>query len=170
VNTDDNNSTCDTGDEDPRPAKRRKPRVAPAATPIICRKQLRLGQHRPLVALSTTRFKINDAQPQADHGHLSNFVDKSHRHASRSSRNPSAAEAVPVAEYQEWPPRIPQTHQDRDDVMFNLEFKLPSIWENFHLPINPASWTFVLVGRSQRRFRPSRGCRQFQGTLSTDEA
>jgi hypothetical protein len=107
VNTDDNKNACDTGDEDPRPAKRRKPRVAPVATPTICRKhtlKLRLGQHRPLMALSTTRSKINDAQPQADHGHLSNFVDKSHRHASRSSRSPfAAAEAVLVAEYQEWP-------------------------------------------------------------------
>jgi hypothetical protein len=31
-----------------------------------------------IVALSTTRSKINDAQPQADHGHLSNFVNRSY--------------------------------------------------------------------------------------------
>lgn len=65
VNTDDNNNnnTCDTGDEDTRPTKRRKPRAAPASTPT-CRKhtpKLRLGEHRPLVALSTTKSKINDA-------------------------------------------------------------------------------------------------------------
>ena len=32
ANTDDNHNTCDTSDEDPRPAKRRKPRSAPAVT------------------------------------------------------------------------------------------------------------------------------------------
>jgi hypothetical protein len=144
VNTDDNNNTCDTGDEDPRPAKRRKLRAAPAATPTICRKhppKLRLGQHRPLVALSTTRSKMNDAQPQANHGHLSNFVDKSYRHVSRSSRSPSAAaEAVPVAEYQEWPRQgFLKRTKIWDDTTYNLKFKLPSISEHFHLPINPAA-------------------------------
>ena len=47
VNTDDNHNTCDTGDKDPRPAKRRKPRAAPAAAPTTCRRhtsELRLGQ------------------------------------------------------------------------------------------------------------------------------
>jgi len=62
-----------------------------------------LGEEALIVALSTTRSKINDAQLQADYGHLLNFVDKSHRNASRNSRSPPAApEAIPVAEYQEW--------------------------------------------------------------------
>jgi hypothetical protein len=38
INTDDNNNTYDISDEDPRPAKPRKPRATPAATPIIYRK------------------------------------------------------------------------------------------------------------------------------------
>lgn len=144
VNTDDNNNACDTGDEDPRPAKRRKPRAEPAATPTICRKhtlKLRLRQHCPLMALSTTRSKITDAQPQADDGHLSNFVDKSRRHASRSSRSPfAAAEAVLVAEYQEWPLQgFLKCTKIGDDAMSNLELKLLSISEHFHLPINPVA-------------------------------
>jgi hypothetical protein len=67
VNTDDNNNICDTGDEDPRPASAASVPQGSGSDSIA-----------PLVALSTTRSKINDAQPQADHGHLSNFVDKIH--------------------------------------------------------------------------------------------
>jgi hypothetical protein len=142
ANTDDNYNACDTSDEDPRPTKRRKPRAAPAATPTTCCRhtsELRSGQPRPLVALSTARPEIDDVQPPSDHGCSSTFVDKSHRHASRSSRSPSAAaEAVPVAEYQEWPFQgFLKRIRIGDDVTFNLEFKLPSISEQLHLPINP---------------------------------
>jgi hypothetical protein len=35
------------------------------------------------------------------------------------------------------PPRFSQTYQDRGDVTYNLEFKLPSISDHFHLPIDP---------------------------------
>jgi len=49
-----------------------------------------------------------------------------------------AAEAVPVAEYQEWPLQgFLKRTKIGDDMMYNLEFKLPSISEHFHLPINP---------------------------------
>ncbi|KAH7418667.1 hypothetical protein BKA64DRAFT_701183 [Cadophora sp. MPI-SDFR-AT-0126] len=51
VNTDGSHNTCDTEDEDPRPAKRRKPRAAPAATRTICRRHtpgLRLDMLAPL--------------------------------------------------------------------------------------------------------------------------
>jgi hypothetical protein len=49
-----------------------------------------------------------------------------------------ALEAVAVAEYQEWPfqgffKRI----RIGDNVTYNLEFKLPSISEHLHLPIDP---------------------------------
>jgi len=71
VNTDDNHNACDTSDEDPQPAKRRKPRATPAVTPAICHRhtpELRLGVPSPLVALSATTPEIDDAQPQADDG------------------------------------------------------------------------------------------------------
>jgi hypothetical protein len=144
VNTDDNHNTCDTGDEDPRPAKRRKPRAAPAAAPTTCCRhtsELRPGPPHPLVALSTARPEIDDAQPQADDRCLPTFVDKSHRHASRTSRSPSTVvEAVPVAEYQEWPSQgFVKCAKIGDDVTYNLEFKLPSISEHLRLPINPAT-------------------------------
>jgi hypothetical protein len=139
VNTDD---ACDTGDEDPRPAKRRKPRAAPTTTPTTRRghtPELHVGQPGPLIALSTATPEIDDAQPQVDHAHPSTFVDKGHRHASRSSRSPSAAaEAVPVAKYQEWPFQgFLKRTRIGDDVTYNLEFKLPSISEHLHLPIHP---------------------------------
>lgn len=142
VNTDNNHNTCDTEDEDPRPAKRRKPRAAPTAAPTTCRRhtsELRLGQTRPLVVPSTARPEIDDAQSQADDGCSSTFVDKSHRHASRSSRSPSAAaEAALAAEYQEWPFQgFLKRIKIGDDVTYNLEFKLPSISEQLHLPIDP---------------------------------
>jgi hypothetical protein len=93
------------------------------------------------VALSTATPEIDDAQPQVDHAHPSTFVDKSHHYASRTSRSPStASEAVPVAEYQEWPFQgFLKRTRIGDDVTYNLEFKLPSISEHFHLPINPAA-------------------------------
>jgi hypothetical protein len=104
ANTDDNHNACDTGDEDPRPPKRR---AAPSATPATCRghtPELDVGQPAPIAALSTATPEIEDAQPQADDRCPATLVDSGHHHASRTSRSPSAAsEAVPVAEYQEWP-------------------------------------------------------------------
>jgi hypothetical protein len=53
------------------------------------------------------------------------MIDSEH-YASRTSRSPSAAtEAVPFAEYQEWP--------------FQGFLKLPPISEYLHLPITPAA-------------------------------
>jgi len=51
-----------------------------------------------------------------------------------------ASEAVPVAEYQEWPFQgFLKRTKIGDDVTYNLEFKLPWISEHLHLPINPAA-------------------------------
>jgi hypothetical protein len=132
ANSDDNHIACDIGDEDPRPAKRRKPRAAPTATPTTCRRhtpELRLGQPGPLVALSTATPETDDAQPEADGGFSSTFIDDEQHRVSRTSRSPSAAaEAVPVAEYQEWPFQgLLKRTRIGDDVTYNLEFKLPSI-------------------------------------------
>ena len=66
TNTDDNHNTCDTSDEDSRPAKRCKQRLALAATLTTSRKntlKLHVGQRGPLVTLSAATLKINDAQP-----------------------------------------------------------------------------------------------------------
>jgi hypothetical protein len=57
----------------------------------------------------------------------------------RGLRSPSTATgAVPVAEYQEWPFHgfLKRTRIE-DDIMYNLEFKLPPISEHLNLPINP---------------------------------
>jgi hypothetical protein len=142
VNTDDNHNACDTSDEDPQPAKRRKPRATPAVTPAICHRhtpELRLGVPSPLVALSATTPEIDDAQPQADDGCPSTFVHHSHHHASRTSRRPSVAtEAVPFAEYREWPLQgFLKYTKIGSKTTYNLEFKLPSISGHLHLPINP---------------------------------
>jgi len=61
-------------------------------------------------------------------------------HSPRTSRSPSATvESVPYAEYQEWPFQgFLKRTKIGDDVTYNLEFKLPSISEHLHLPINPA--------------------------------
>jgi hypothetical protein len=57
----------------------------------------------------------------------------------RSSRSPSAvAEGAPVAEYLERPFQgFFKCVKIGDDVIYNLEFKLPSISEELHLPIDP---------------------------------
>jgi hypothetical protein len=91
------------------------------------------------VTLSTATPEINDAQPQVDDECPSTFVDKSRHHASRASRSPPAAsEAAPVAEYQEWPFQgFLKRTRIGNDVTYNLEFKLPSISEQLHFPIDP---------------------------------
>jgi hypothetical protein len=131
VNTDDNHNTCETGDEDedPRPAKRRKPRSARAVT-----LPLHLRQSPPP---PTARAEVDEAQSQDDDGCSSTFVEAQ----SQTSRSPSAAaEAVPAAEYQEWPFQgFLKRTRIGDDVTYNLEFKLPSISQHSHLTINPAA-------------------------------
>jgi hypothetical protein len=128
VSTDDNHNACDTSDEDARPAKRQRPRSAHTVTP-----PLHLRRSPP----STTRAEIEDAQSQDDNGYSSAFVEEQHC-TSRTSRSPSAAlEAVPAAEYQEWPFQgFLKRIRIGDDVTYNLEFKLPSISEQLHFPIN----------------------------------
>jgi hypothetical protein len=86
----------------------------------------------------TTRAQIDEAQSQDDYGCSSTFIDEQHC-GSRTSRSPSAAsEAVPVAEYQEWPFQgFLKRIRIGDDVTYNLEFKLPSISEHLQLPIDP---------------------------------
>lgn len=121
VNTDDNHNTRDTSDEDPRPARRRKSRSAPAVTP-----PLHLRRSPPLGSPSTTRHEIDEAQPQDDHGCSSTFVDDEQHRASRTS--------------QEWPFQgFLKRTKIGDDMTYNLEFKLPSISEHLHLPINPVA-------------------------------
>ena len=47
---------------------------------------------------------------------------------------------VPVAEYQEWPVQgFLKRTKIGIDVMYNLEFKLPSISEQLHFPIDPSA-------------------------------
>jgi hypothetical protein len=84
-----------------------------------------------------TRPKINDTQ--TDDGCLSPLIDNGHHHTSRNSRSPSAAaKAEPIAEYQEWPFQgFLKRTRIRDDVTYNLKFKLPSISEQLHIPIDP---------------------------------
>ncbi|KUJ07017.1 uncharacterized protein LY89DRAFT_375218 [Mollisia scopiformis] len=65
TNTDDNHNACDISDEDPRLAKKRKPRLALAVILATSRGytlELHIGQPRFFVALSIATPKINDAQ------------------------------------------------------------------------------------------------------------
>lgn len=139
VNIDKNHDAYDTSDEDPRPAKRRKSYPAPTVTSSTSRghtPELHVGQSGPFVALSNTTLEIDNAHPQVDHEYLSTFVDHGHQHTSRTSRSPSVApEAVPVADYREWPFQgILKYTRIGEDMTYNLEFKLPSISE-YQLPI-----------------------------------
>jgi len=120
VNTDD---TCDTGDEDPQPVKRRNPRSAAAVTT-----HFHLRWSRPLVSPSTASLEIDDAQPQADHRRPSTLVDDEQHYSSRTSQSPAATGAVPVAEYQEWPFHgFLERTRIGDGITYNLEFKLPPL-------------------------------------------
>ena len=66
LNTDNNYNTYNIKDKDLQPPKRRKPHVAPPVALTTCRKytlELRLGQLKPLVILSTVRLEIDNVQP-----------------------------------------------------------------------------------------------------------
>jgi len=112
----------------------------------------------PFESPPTTRPGIDKAQSQDDQGSSLTFVDNSHHHASPTSRSPSAApETAPIAEYQEWPFQgsLKRTRIG-DDVTYNLEFKLPSISENFTYRLIPKHSISVLAKRLRRlqMFRP----------------
>jgi hypothetical protein len=130
VNTDDNHNTCDTSDEDPRPAKRRKSRSARAVTPPL---HLRRSPPPP----PTTRAKIDEAESQNDHRCSSIFIDEQNC-ASQTSRSPSAAsEVVPFTESWEQPLQcFLKCTKSGSETTYNLEFKLPSISGHLHLPID----------------------------------
>ena len=64
ANTDNNHNSCDTSDEDQRPAKRRKPRSASTVTPTTSRRhalKVHVRQAGPFVALSAATPEIDDA-------------------------------------------------------------------------------------------------------------
>jgi hypothetical protein len=53
----------------------------------------------------------------------------------------AAAEVESIANYQEWPLQgFLKRTRIRDDVTYNLEFKLPSISEQLHIPIDPKAF------------------------------
>ena len=129
ANTDD---TCDTSDEDPRPARRRKLHLIPAAVTAPLH----------ILSPSTTSLEAGDVQLEADHKYSPILVDNEHRRSSRSSRSPStAADAVSAAEYQEWSFQgFLKRTKIGDNITYNLEFKLPSVTEYLHLPISPETF------------------------------
>jgi hypothetical protein len=90
----------------------------------------------------TTGNRPEEAQSQDDHGCSSTFIDEQ-QWASRTSRHPPAAsEAVPVAEYQEWPFQgsLKRT-KIVDDVMCNLEFNCHRSRKTFTYRLMPKHWT-----------------------------
>ncbi|KAH7305406.1 hypothetical protein BKA65DRAFT_415813 [Rhexocercosporidium sp. MPI-PUGE-AT-0058] len=144
ANTDNNHNACDTSDEDPRPTKRRNPRSASTVTPTTSTRhapKVHVRQAGPFVALSIATPEIDDARLQFDHECQSTFVVNSHQHASRPSRSPSeASEAILVTEHRQWPFQgFLKCTRIGDDVTYNLEFKLPSVSEYVHIPIDPAA-------------------------------
>jgi hypothetical protein len=132
VNTDDNHHTCDTDDEDPRPAKRRKPHLAPTGTPPP-----HLRRSRPLESFSITSLEIDDAQPQANFGCPSTLVDDEHHHTPRTSRSPPASvKSAPIAEHQQWPFRgFLKYTRIGNETTYNLEFQLSHVPEHLHVPL-----------------------------------
>ena len=136
LNSYNDHNTRDTDDGDPRPPKRRKPRSAPDVT-----SHLHLRRSTLLGSPSTTRPKINDAQPQIDCRGPSLFLDDSNYPTSQTSRSSfvaAAAEAKSAANYQEWPFQgFFKRTRIGDNVIYSLEFKLSSISKQLYIPIEP---------------------------------
>ncbi|TVY93988.1 hypothetical protein LAWI1_G003141 [Lachnellula willkommii] len=127
------NETHDSiNDEDPRPAKRRKPRLTPAVTA-----PLHVRQSLPSALPPTTNLEIDYTQPQANRDYRSISVDNEIHYTPRSSRgSPARAEPAPVAEYQEWPFQgFLKRTKIGADIIYNLEFQLPCTLDRCCLPI-----------------------------------
>lgn len=122
-------NTCDAGDESPRPAKQRRPCLAP----------LDVCQSCSLTLPSTADLEVKDARPQAKDECPQTSIHDKHHHTSRISRNPSAAtDSIPVTEYREWPFQgFLKRTKIRDNVAYKLEFELPLTSEHLYLPIDP---------------------------------
>jgi hypothetical protein len=108
VKTDNNHNTCDTDDEDPRPAKRRK--LPPTPT--------------------DNALTPPDEPTPVDNDHYHTLRT--------SQSPSITVESAPVAEYQEWPFQgFLKRVKIGNETTYNLEFKLPSISEHLHLPTDP---------------------------------
>jgi hypothetical protein len=94
----DSDDACNTDDEDPRPAKWRKLRSAPA---VAAPTHSRQPETRASPS-TTTDFAAGDLVAQADHDGIPTDIHIEKDNASRTSRS-SSGEPVPVAEYDEWP-------------------------------------------------------------------
>ena len=133
--TKDNHDISDTSDEDLRPVKRRRRCPEPAVT-----SPLHL-QHSPILA---TSIETSNVQSQPDNEcSPTTFGHKQHQ-ASRSSRSLSpVTEALPAAEYQEWPFQgFLKRTRIGEEVTYNLEFRLPSISDHLHFPTSPSKLGF----------------------------
>jgi hypothetical protein len=120
-------NTCDTHDEDPRPAKRRKPCSMPTATPILCTERAPKLRPSRLSSPSFMQVETDDAQSQTP---WSTFIDSKQRDNLRLPRIPPAtAESVPAA--QEWPLHgsLKLTRIGKETT-FNLEFHLTHLPED----------------------------------------
>jgi hypothetical protein len=116
------------GDEDPRPAKRRK---APNTYPRGLTSPMSMAQ-RPAsdgltaVLTCTTQPEVDESPSQADHTHPPTPVDNDYQIAPQTTRSPSAVESTPIAEYQEW---SCQSFLKRTTIgnqtQYNVEFALP---------------------------------------------
>ncbi|KAG0644942.1 hypothetical protein D0Z07_9333 [Hyphodiscus hymeniophilus] len=144
ANMDDNNDSCDTSDEDVRPTKRRRRHsVSAVASPH--------RQHSPTI---TTSIEAGDAQPQLEHECLSAVLDKKQHHDSRHSRSSSKViEALPAAEYQEWPFQgFLKCTRVGKETTYNLEFRLPFTYDHPHFPTDSLEVAFC--SRENARPRP----------------
>ena len=148
VNTDTYHSaimtdSCDTSDDDVRPAKRRRRRSGPAVT----------SPHRlQLSPMLTTSIEADDAQPYPDREYSSSTVaGKKQHYDSRNFRSSSpVSEALPAADYQEWPFKgFFKRSRIGEDVTYSLEFRLPSTPDHPYLAANPSKAAFCSRGNTR---------------------
>ncbi|KAH8800731.1 hypothetical protein F5884DRAFT_862662 [Xylogone sp. PMI_703] len=141
-------NSCDvTDDEDPRPAKRRKPRLETSTAPAIYlghSVEPRIGQPRTLATSSAVRPQLDDMQVETESRCPSTALDNSYQSVLRTSRSLSAVrEPGLVAKYQErFVQGVLKCTMVGCETAFDLEFWLPDISGPLDLPINPLGVTF----------------------------
>jgi hypothetical protein len=128
-------------DEDPRPAKRRKRPLIPTyqglTPPYEHGPRPRLGRPHSLTPSSTMQPEIDESPSQADHAHLLTPVENDYHNTPQTSRSPSVAESIPVAQYQERPFRgFLKCTTIGNQTIYNLEFALPLTCEHPHLSLH----------------------------------
>ncbi|RAL58173.1 hypothetical protein DID88_009103 [Monilinia fructigena] len=135
-------------DNNPQPAKRRKPQLLPlddasALSPKYNRK-CRLRQRHSRSLPLTTQHEMNNGQSRNNCNHLLSFRNNDYSYASQTFRNSGdMIESVSIAEYHEWPLQgLIKCAMIENETTYKISLQLDHVPEHFHASILSKSLGF----------------------------